>query len=143
MNKRLNKFYFCSAKYWKGKIRSRLNDIIILSISFLFFLIKFPFCFSCFNFHSIFLFFLIKFPFCFSCFNFHSILYRFNDLLYRLNDIIGRLNEIFFAFDFRFNFFVSISFLINIGKEMSLPVFRTLVQKYIRLITRSPGSLVD
>ena len=48
LNKRLNKFYFYSAKYWKGKIRSRLNDIFVVSISFLFFLIKFPFCFSCF-----------------------------------------------------------------------------------------------
>ena len=74
---RLNKFSFYSAKHWKGKIRSRLNDIFIVSISLLFFLIKFPFCFS--------------------CFNFHSILYRFNDLSYRLNDIISRLNEIFFV----------------------------------------------
>ena len=40
LNKRLNnKFSFYSAKYWKGKIRSRLNDIFIVSISFLFFLI--------------------------------------------------------------------------------------------------------
>ena len=70
LNKRLNKFYFYSAKYWKGKIRSRLNDIFVVSISFLFFLIYFPFSFSCFNFHSIF--------------------YRFNDLFYRLNDIISR-----------------------------------------------------
>ena len=62
----------------------------------------------------------------FSCFNFHSILYRFNDLLYRLNDIISRLNEIPFCFDFRSNFLVSISFLINIGKEMSLPGLRTV-----------------
>ena len=38
LNKRLNKFYFYSAKYWKGKIRSRLNDIFVVSISFLFFL---------------------------------------------------------------------------------------------------------
>ena len=76
LNKRLNKFYFYSAKYWKGNIRSRLNDIFVVSISFLVFLIKFPFCFS--------------------CFNFHSILYRFNDLLYRLNGMISRLNEIFF-----------------------------------------------
>ena len=30
-----------------------------------------------------------------------------------------------FCFDFRSNFLVSISFLINIGKEMSLPGFRT------------------
>ena len=38
LNKRLNKFYlFC--KYWKGKIRSRLNDIFVVSISFLYFLI--------------------------------------------------------------------------------------------------------
>ena len=29
LNKRLNKFSFYSAKYWKGKIRSRLNDIFI------------------------------------------------------------------------------------------------------------------
>ena len=33
-----------------------------------------------------------------------------------------------FCFDFRSNFLVSISFLINIGKEMSLPGFRN---KYI------------
>ena len=34
LNKRLNKFYlFC--KYWKGKIRSRLNGIFFVSISFL------------------------------------------------------------------------------------------------------------
>ena len=37
-NKRLNKFYlFC--KYWKGKTRRRLNDIVVISISFLYFLI--------------------------------------------------------------------------------------------------------
>ena len=35
----LNKFYFYSAKYWKGKIRSRLTDIFVVSIFFLFFLI--------------------------------------------------------------------------------------------------------
>ena len=75
MNKRLNKFSFYSAKYWKGKIRGRLNDIFIVSISFLFFLDLISILFS--------------------CFNFHSILYRFNDLSYRLNDIISRLNEIF------------------------------------------------
>ena len=46
LNKRLNKFSFCSAKYWKEKIRSLLNDIFVVSISFLFFL---------FNFHSVFL----------------------------------------------------------------------------------------
>ena len=115
MNKRLIKFYFYSAKYWKGKI-SRLNDIFIVSISFLFFLIKFLFCFS--------------------CFNSHSILYRFNDLFYRLNDIICRLNEIFF-FDICSNFLVSISFLINIGKEMSLPEFRIYKSnKYRSLICR-------
>ena len=32
-----------------------------------------------------------------------------------------------FCFDFRSNFLVSISFLINVGKEMSLPGFRTIV----------------
>ena len=38
LNKRLIKFYlFC--KYWKGKIRSRLIDIFVVSISFLYFLI--------------------------------------------------------------------------------------------------------
>ena len=38
LNKRLNKFYlFC--KYWNGKIRRRLNDISVVSISFLYFLI--------------------------------------------------------------------------------------------------------
>ena len=38
LNKRLNKFYlFC--RYWKRKIRNRLNDIFVVSISFLFFLI--------------------------------------------------------------------------------------------------------
>ena len=37
LNKRFNKFYlFC--KYWKGKIRSRLNEIFIVSISFSVFL---------------------------------------------------------------------------------------------------------
>ena len=77
MNKRFNKFYFYSAKYWKGKIRSRLKDIFVVSISFSVFL----------DLMSI----------LFSCFNFHSILYRFNDLLYRLNDIISRLNDIFFV----------------------------------------------
>ena len=56
-------------------MRSRLNDIFIVSISFLYFLIKCPFCSS--------------------CFNFHSILYRFNGLVYRLNDIISRVNETF------------------------------------------------
>ena len=35
----INKFSFYSAKYWKGKIRSRLNDIFVVSISFLCFLI--------------------------------------------------------------------------------------------------------
>ena len=39
LNKRLNKFSFYSAKYWKGKIKSRLNDIFIVSFFFLFFLI--------------------------------------------------------------------------------------------------------
>ena len=38
LNKRLNTFYFYSAKYWKGKIRSRLNDTFVVSIDFLFFL---------------------------------------------------------------------------------------------------------
>ena len=38
MNKRLNKFSFYSAKYWKGKMRGHLNDIFVVSISFLFFL---------------------------------------------------------------------------------------------------------
>ena len=37
LNKRLNKFYFYSARYWKGKIRSHLNDIFVVSLSFLFF----------------------------------------------------------------------------------------------------------
>ena len=40
---------------------------------------------------------------------------------YRLNDIISRLKEIFVVL-----IFVSISFLINIGKEMSLLGFRIL-----------------
>ena len=39
LNKRLNKFSFYSAKYWKGKIRSHLNDMFVVSISFLLFLI--------------------------------------------------------------------------------------------------------
>ena len=39
LNKRLNKFSFYSAKYWKGKIRSHLNNIFIVSIFVLFFLI--------------------------------------------------------------------------------------------------------
>ena len=38
LNKRLNKFSFYSAKYWKGKIRSRLNDIFVVSIFFSVFL---------------------------------------------------------------------------------------------------------
>ena len=96
MNKRLNKFSFYSAKYWKGNIKSRLNDIFIVLISFLFFLIYFPFRF----------FVLI------------SILFvsfkRYNKSIKR--DI--------FCFDFRSNFLVSASFLINIGKKMSLPGFR-------------------
>ena len=104
MNKRLNKFSFYSAKYWKGKIRSHLNDIYVVSISFLFFLDLISILSS--------------------GFNFHSILYRFNDLLYRFNDIISRLNEIIFVLISGSNFLVSISFLINIGKEMSLPGFR-------------------
>ena len=89
LNKRLNQFYFYSAKYWKGKIRSRLNDIFVVSISFSIFLDLISILFSCFNFH---------------------FLYRFNDLLYRLNDIISRLNEIFFVlisvliFLFQFHF---------------------------------------
>ena len=33
------KFHFDSAKFWKGKIRCRLNDIFIVSFSFLIFLI--------------------------------------------------------------------------------------------------------
>ena len=102
MNKQLNKFYlFC--KCWKGKIRSRLNDIFVVSISFLYFLIECPFWFS--------------------CFNFQSILYLFNDLLFRLNDIINRLKRYCFVFFSSF-FLVLISFPINIGKEMSLPGFR-------------------
>ena len=107
MNKGLNKFYFYSAKYWKGKIRGRFNVIFVVSISFLFFLILFPFCFS--------------------CFNFHSILYRFNDLLYRLNDIISRLNEIFFVLISVLISLFQFLFLMNIGMEMemSLPGFRT------------------
>ena len=51
MNKRLNKFYFYSAKYWKGKIRSRLNDIFVVSISFLFFFFVFFVFFFCFFFY--------------------------------------------------------------------------------------------
>ena len=39
LNKRLNNFSFYSAKYWKGKIRSHLNDMFVVSISFLLFLI--------------------------------------------------------------------------------------------------------
>ena len=38
LNKRLNKFYLFF-KYWKGKMRSRLNDKFVVSISFLYFLI--------------------------------------------------------------------------------------------------------
>ena len=33
-NHHLNKFHFYSAKYWKGKIRSRLNDIRYLLFPF-------------------------------------------------------------------------------------------------------------
>ena len=76
----------------------------------------------CFSFLTVFLDLLSILVFLF--FNFHSILYRFNDLLYRLNDIINRLTSYLFFFNFRSNFLVSISFLINIGKEMSLPGFR-------------------
>ena len=39
LNKRVDEYSFYSAKYWKGKIRSCSNDIFIVSISFLFFLI--------------------------------------------------------------------------------------------------------
>ena len=39
-------FYFYSGKYWKGKMTSRLNDIVV--VSFFFF-------YSCFNFLSGFL----------------------------------------------------------------------------------------
>ena len=38
LNKRLNKFYLI-CKYWKGKIRSRLKDVFVVSVSFLYFLI--------------------------------------------------------------------------------------------------------
>ena len=54
LNKQLNKFYFYSARYWKGKIRSHLNDIFVVSFSFLFFFFFF-FFFFLFNFHSVFL----------------------------------------------------------------------------------------
>ena len=42
-----------------------------------------------------------------------------------------------FCFDFRSNFLVSISFLINIGKEMSLPGFRR------KVIDSSSGEIKD
>ena len=45
LNKQLNKFYFYSARYWKGKIRSHLNDIFVVSFSFLFFFFFFFFFF--------------------------------------------------------------------------------------------------
>ena len=35
-----------------------------------------------------------------------------------------------FCFDFRSNFLVSISFLINMGKEMFLPGFRTVAYSF-------------
>ena len=38
------------------------------------------------------------------------------------------------SFDFRSNFLVSISFLINIGKEMSLPGFRTMESRHFGLL---------
>ena len=47
---------------------SRLNDIFVVSVSFLF---------SCFSFLSGFLVLI-----------FHSIIYRFNDKIYRLNEIL-------------------------------------------------------
>ena len=38
------------------------------------------------------------------------------------------------SFDFRSNFLVSISLLINIGKEMSLPGFRTTESRHFGLL---------
>ena len=76
-------------------MRSRLNDITVVSISFLYFLI---------NVYSGF---------------------RFNDLLYHLNDIVSRLNELFVVLISVLIFLFQFFFLINIGKEMSLPGFRT------------------
>ena len=64
----------------------------------------------------------------------HKIAFsRFNDLLYRLND--KSFNRDICCFDFRSNFLVSISFLINIGKEMSHPGFRTYTICIITIMT--------
>ena len=77
--------------------------------------------FCCFNFFSVFLnlisilFFLFYFPFYFISFKRLIISFK------RYNKSIER--DIF-CFDFRSNFLISISFQINIGKEMSLPGFR-------------------
>ena len=55
---------------------------------------------------------------------------RLIDLLYRLDDIISRLNKILVVFifvpTFHSHFLVSVSLLINIGKEMTLPRFRSI-----------------
>ena len=48
--------------------------------------------------------------------------------MYRFNDILSRLNEIFVVLIFVLNS-CFIFFLINIGKEMSLPGFRTKQNK--------------
>ena len=48
-----------------------------------------------------------------------------------------------FCFDFRSNFLVSISFLINIGKEMSLPGFRMFVYKHFVKLKEKKNKEVD
>ena len=63
---------------------------------------------------------------CIRAFCFRWLLELVNNQMLTLRDI--RYNKSFkrdiCCFDFRSNFLVSISFLINIGKEMSLPGFR-------------------
>ena len=47
------------------------------------------------------------------------------------------------CFDFRSNYLVSISFLINIGKEMSLPGFRIYLHKTVDFVTSIVEGLRD
>ena len=54
-----------------------------------------------------------------------SILYRLNNIICSLNDIMNRSNEIFVFLISSLVFLVSV-FLINIGKQMTLPGFRRI-----------------
>ena len=47
-----------------------------------------------------------------------------------------------FCFDFRSNFLVSISLLINIGKEMSLPGFRRSKEELVLLTSEDAWQIV-